>query len=270
MIKLQSLSPQRIGTATGKLIWNRVVGRSFSLVTSNQWKIHDSKQAVSANHSTAAAYDLPQQQQVYHISYPLDDRLFLFVGHNNKNDINGNANQLLEKSVRKILSPTQSIDQSALLLDSLHPEKEIEAIADMKHDDIMTRCVVEVEKQYHLEETKAQTVGGMGESDGGVWFVPYPYSNDSSAFVKSVEPLFHWELIRGKILVQCVPFFLCCALQASPNLRLLHLNSKYAIYADTIAVVKKRRHGIPFGVYTSGLVDASLASKLKDGIGLKR
>ena len=77
----------------------------------------------------------------------------------------------------------------------IHPDREIEAIPDMKHDDIMASYVVKLEKQYHLEETKTQRVGSMGESDGGVWFVPYPYLNNSSAFVKSVEPLFHWELI---------------------------------------------------------------------------
>jgi hypothetical protein len=64
-----------------------------------------------------------------------------------------------------------------------------------------------------------------------------------------------------------------CALLGS-CLGILQLSShrpNFTFYSkDTIAVVKHRRHGMPFGVYTSGLVDLSLASKLKDGIGLKR
>ncbi len=130
-----------------------------------------------------------QQQPMYHISYSIQDALFLFVGDNSVS---------LKKSLstpRMIMAPTQTLDYSALVLDALHPENEIEAIPDEKHDDIMTRYAFEIEKQYHLDETKNQFVGSMGESDGGVWFVPYP-SFDSLP-LPVVEPLTKWELIRG-------------------------------------------------------------------------
>jgi len=182
--------------------------------------------------STSDVRNRQEQPAKYHISYPIHNALFLFIGEGNK--LNNASLPKTLPSPRMILAPTHTLDLSALILDDLHPENEIEAIPDEKHDDIMTRYAFEIEKQYHLDETKIQFVGSMGEADGGVWFTSYPYFDSSPLPV--IEPLTKWELIR-----------------------------------DTIAVVKKhRRHGIPFGVYTSGLVDLSLASKLKDGIGLKR
>ncbi len=50
-----------------------------------------------------------------------------------------------------ILAPTHTLDLSALILDALHPENEIQAIPDEKHDDIMTRNAFEIEKQYDLD-----------------------------------------------------------------------------------------------------------------------
>lgn len=62
-----------------------------------------------------------------------------------------------------------------------------------------------VEQHYNRENF----VGGMGESDSGVWFVS---SKDGN------EPLKHWEFIK-----------------------------------ESIELVKEHRHGISFGVYTSGI-----------------
>ena len=127
-----------------------------------------------------------QQRPVHHISYPLSEALFLFID---------SSCYKKKSAIRTILAPTQALDYSALLMDSLHPENEIEAIPDIKHDDIMSRYVFEIEKQYHLDETKQQKVGGMGESDGGVWFVPYPRLEP----LPVVEPLAEAELIRGRL-----------------------------------------------------------------------
>ena len=41
-----------------------------------------------------------------------------------------------------------------------------------------------VEKHYNQDHF----VGGMGESDEGVWFVPAK---------EGIEPLMHWEFIKG-------------------------------------------------------------------------
>lgn len=62
-----------------------------------------------------------------------------------------------------------------------------------------------VEKHYNQDHF----VGGMGESDEGVWFVPAK---------EGIEPLMHWEFIK-----------------------------------ESIELVKEHRHGISFGLYTSGI-----------------
>lgn len=143
--------------------------------------------------SASAVRNRQEQPAKYHISYPIHNALFLFVG----DSINNHNASFLKSlpSPRKILAPTHTLDYSALILDALHPENEIEAIPDEKHDDIMTSYAFEIEKQYHLDETKAQFVGSMGEADGGVWFTSYPYFDSSPLPV--IEPLTKWELIRG-------------------------------------------------------------------------
>lgn len=87
-----------------------------------------------------------------------------------------------------------------------------------------------VEQHYDLTATtlgngggqqQQQFVGGMGESDGGVWFIPTV--NDS-------DPMHHYtELIE-----------------------------------PSIELVKQSRHGVPFGVYTSGTVSINDPTRLKE------
>lgn len=72
--------------------------------------------------------------------------------------------------------------------------------------------------EQHYEINGGQFVGGMGESDAGVWFVP---TNDS-------DPLHHFE----------------------------------DLLKTSIEQVKQARHGVPFGVYTSGTVHVE-AEELK-------
>jgi hypothetical protein len=83
-----------------------------------------------------------------------------------------------------------------------------------------------VEQHYDLTTSRSngggqqQFVGGMGESDGGVWFIPT--ANDS-------DPMHHYtELIE-----------------------------------PSIDLVKQSRHGVPFGIYTSGTVAIEDAFRLK-------
>jgi hypothetical protein len=64
-----------------------------------------------------------------------------------------------------------------------------------------------VENHYHLSHDSQQFVGGMGESDPGVWFA-----------CSTTDPLHHWRLIQ-----------------------------------ESIRTVKEFRHGIPFGIHTSGV-----------------
>lgn len=64
-----------------------------------------------------------------------------------------------------------------------------------------------VENHYSLSADSQQFVGGMGESDPGIWFA-----------CSTTDPLHHWRLIQ-----------------------------------ESIRTVKESRHGIPFGVYTSGV-----------------
>ena len=72
----------------------------------------------------------------------------------------------------------------------------------------ISEIVQAVEQHYELTTTGGQFVGGMGESDAGVWFVP---TNNS-------DPLRHFnDLLKA-----------------------------------SIEEVKQSRHGVPFGVYTSG------------------
>jgi hypothetical protein len=79
-----------------------------------------------------------------------------------------------------------------------------------------------VEEHYELGGGSQQFVGGMGESDGGVWFVPTAQNSD---------PLHHYtELIE-----------------------------------PSIDLVKQSRHGVPFGICTSGtvLLDPEKTASLK-------
>lgn len=64
-----------------------------------------------------------------------------------------------------------------------------------------------VDHHYSSDDSSQQFVGGMGESDAGVWFAS-----------KSRDPLHSYKLIQ-----------------------------------ESIALVKQSRHGVPFGVYTSGV-----------------
>jgi hypothetical protein len=155
--------------------------------------------------------------------------------------------ELGDDQERNILSPMANTDASAVQFQPNTPQP------DPLHDDLMTRYIRAVEKQYHVEldlrpdsvkevmkqggdsalPPKLNQVVGMGENDEGVWFMPYPKS-----VMTPVEPLLQWELIR-----------------------------------DTIALIKARRHGIPFGVYTSGILPDSemmnVATELKSKVGLK-
>ena len=73
-----------------------------------------------------------------------------------------------------------------------------------------------VEHHYELASAGGQFVGGMGESDAGVWFVPAVGIKDGWCS----DPLHHFH----------------------------HL------IAPGVEAVKQSRHGVPFGVYTSGTV----------------
>ena len=80
-----------------------------------------------------------------------------------------------------------------------------------------------VEKHYELESGQ-QFVGGMGESDGGVWFVPTHTNSD---------PMHHYtEFIE-----------------------------------PGIDLVKQSRHGVPFGIYTSGTVFLQEMNRLQHSFG---
>mmetsp|Transcript_5876 Transcript_5876/g.8296 ORF Transcript_5876/g.8296 Transcript_5876/m.8296 type:complete len:292 (-) Transcript_5876:30-905(-) len=79
--------------------------------------------------------------------------------------------------------------------------------------DMVSFIAAEIENRYSLDEKEhesRQFVGGMGESDGGVWF-----SSDGK-----IDTLAYWKEIR-----------------------------------NIIEVAKEHRHGIPFGIYTSGLTN---------------
>lgn len=78
-----------------------------------------------------------------------------------------------------------------------------------------------VDNHYTLSSDSEQFVGGMGESDAGVWFA-----------CETQDPLHHYPLLQ-----------------------------------ESIQQVKQSRHGVPFGVYTSGVGLPSDLPPLKE-IGL--
>jgi hypothetical protein len=132
--------------------------------------------------SLSPSPQLSQEKTPYHISYALDNlRLALLVP----------PTATISNGERRILSPVQACSAQALIFEG-DGDKEIES----PQDDIMSRFIDAVEKQYHMEDHAESTnnrVVGMGENDGGVWFAPYP-----QAIMPSMEPLLQWELIRGK------------------------------------------------------------------------
>lgn len=83
-----------------------------------------------------------------------------------------------------------------------------------------------VEHHYELASAGGQFVGGMGESDAGVWFVPAIGMQDGGGWCS--DPLHHF----------------------------------HNLIAPGVEAVKQSRHGVPFGVYTSGTVHVE-ANKLK-------
>jgi len=118
-----------------------------------------------------------------------------------------------------ILSPSFFADEE---------EKDVvlESIDDDSSQDVVLESISSrIEARYGLDN-QAQFVGGMGENDGGVWFV--------ADTLDDFDTLDYWEQIR-----------------------------------DVIRNVKENRHGIPFGLYTSGIIDnKELASDFKGSIGI--
>jgi hypothetical protein len=71
------------------------------------------------------------------------------------------------------------------------------------------------------KQQQQQFVGGMGESDPGVWFITTAASANNNENDND-DPLDHAEFVT-----------------------------------DSILAVKEHRHGVPFGLYTTGIVDSS-------------
>ncbi len=113
----------------------------------------------------------------------------------------------------KIYSPVINFDRSKMkYADS---DDNIQSLNDI------------IESHYTLDD-RDQFVGGMGENDGGVWFV----NNDDDE--NNLDTLDYWEEIR-----------------------------------NVIQTVKANRHGIPFGVYTSGIIkNKDIISNLKESVGI--
>lgn len=99
-------------------------------------------------------------------------------------------------------------------------------------DEMITDISAIVESHYTLDNGN-QFVGGMGENDGGVWFVADCNSSTCSGDGCD-DTLDYWEHIR-----------------------------------DVISSIKQNRHGIPFGIYTSGIIkDKDIANDLKGNLGI--
>jgi hypothetical protein len=167
--------------------------------------------------------------------------------HNNNNNNNDNNNKKQtgvsvqyfhnEQALCFILSENQRISESkiphvyspAIYVnnDQINFVKANSSCADDYNDDVavekMVTDMADIIDAHYALEGKDQFVGGMGENDGGVWFV----SNDHC-----VETLDYWEQIR-----------------------------------DVIVATKEKRHGIPFGVYSSGIMKDRITD-LKQKIGI--
>jgi hypothetical protein len=101
------------------------------------------------------------------------------------------------------LSPPEIVNSVEPSPKILFP-KDIQVIPVSTADEILSQV------EHHYDVEGGQFVGGMGESDSGVWFVP---TNDS-------DPVNHLD----------------------------------DLLMESIEQVKERRHGVPFGIYTSGVI----------------
>lgn len=128
-----------------------------------------------------------------------------------------------EEKLHFVFSPNDSdatVDEKLILSPHLSQYEHIPLPApgrvnvdDVDDDEMVSFIAAEIENRYSLDDKEhesRQFVGGMGESDGGVWF-----SSDGK-----IDTLAYWKEIR-----------------------------------NIIEIAKEHRHGIPFGIYTSGLTD---------------
>ena len=163
-------------------------------------------------------------------SFEKDSSLYLFLASNNSNDDN---DPIAESSSSPSLSPfilspydSESDPIGKVVIDANSSSSE-------SYLEVTESIAARIEAHYALENDGNQFVGGMGENDGGVWFV--------SSKGDYWDTLDHWQLIR-----------------------------------DVVHKVRQNRHGIPFGLLTSGrtqtpepdYASAELATKLRYEIGL--
>mmetsp|Transcript_3651 Transcript_3651/g.4486 ORF Transcript_3651/g.4486 Transcript_3651/m.4486 type:complete len:341 (+) Transcript_3651:191-1213(+) len=163
-----------------------------------------------------------------------EDGSLHFIISSKGSNVNGDENENKGTIPTKIFSPalflSKESDSDGVGTDI--DTKEYNPLSSSIRDEVIDDISAAVESHYTLDD-RDQFVGGMGENDGGVWFVVDGSSSNGDEY-EYCDTLDYWEHIR-----------------------------------DVISSIKQNRHGIPFGIYTSGLVkDQDIANDLKGSIGI--
>ena len=154
------------------------------------------------------------------VNYFNDDQALHFIISSKDSSLNDRSSS--SSNMPKIYSPALNFEPTSMKKMELHRNTSSDTIQSV-HDII--------ESHYTLDDTtKDQFVGGMGENDGGVWFV----NNDDNDDEEDKDTLDYWQEIR-----------------------------------QIIQTVKTSRHGINFGIYSSGIVqNKEIISNLKEYVGI--
>ena len=139
-------------------------------------------------------------------------------------------------------------DKSDLSVDNENSVKILSPISDSNDALTPISCPDEILDIIHGRyQSSEQFVGGMGENDAGVWFTCL-YGGD---------PLVGMILNENDSNVT-FPHFPPAHFQ----------DSQYVdIVSNSIRRIKEHRHGIPFGIHTSGLLDGSSKYDLRQDVG---